>query len=327
MNILNVGLYDNNEPLNGLRSALSRASEKYAEISFVQYAIENNNNYLGLDEIIINMAKDIQADLVFMHLQSGEPVKTETINKLKQNGHVTIGFTGDVRQPLPEFYYTLGRHLNLSLFTNYTDVNACAKHSINADFIHVGYDDSIYTPIGELMPDCNDIVFMGNNYTGIFPLSKYREDIVYNLNLNFSGKVSVFGSNWEHLEHRVSLMYNHKLEASAYRKCKIAINCSHYDLPRYSSDRLNRILGSGAFCLSQRYEGIEQDFIEGKEIECFSNIIEMTDKIRYYLDPVNESKRLAIAKAGHEKMKNNFTWDYFTNKLIQLTKNIKNGAN
>ena len=326
MRILHISLYDTNEPLIGLRTELSKKG-MYSDISFVEYAKQNGGSFNGFEDLVIQKAIDLKPELVFMHLQSGEPISNHTIDKLKAMGAITIGFTGDVRQPLPEFYYTLGMSLDLSLFTNYTDVEACIIRGIKAGFIHVGYDSLVFNPDGEQFPQSNDIVFMGNNYTGIFPLSSYREDIVKELNINYHGKVAVFGSNWEHLEHRTSLMYRQDLEAAAYRRCKVAINCSHYDLPRYSSDRLNRIMGSGAFCLSQRYKGIEADFIEGKEIECFGSIGEMKDKLSYYLNPSHDYLRIEIAKAGHKKMVENFTWSHFADKLINLTEKIRNERN
>jgi spore maturation protein CgeB len=55
----------------------------------------------------------------------------------------------------------------------------------------------------------------------------------------------------------------------------------------------------GAFMLHNRTEEIRQFYEEGREIECFSSVEELAEKIRYYL--ANPELRQAIAQAGYRR--------------------------
>ena len=65
------------------------------------------------------------------------------------------------------------------------------------------------------------------------------------------------------------------------------------------TSRTFEIPACGGFQLSERTEEVLNFFEEGKEIECFSSLDELRDKITYYLK--HESRRLRIAAAGLER--------------------------
>lgn len=335
MKIFHIGLFDNNQGLLGLRVALAGlfGQENYREISWPLYMTQHNNQgkekaQLNFDHDVITIMHEFRPDIVFIHVQNGEALSDRVLDYIGSQPFFSVGFTGDVRKPLPEFYLHHGKCFSLSLFTNMDDVRICHAHGINADFIHVGYDDLIYNPDGPVDKNAPEIVFMGNNYNKMFPLSDYRKEIVRNLTLRYGDKFGVYGANWEELGHRRNLMTDHNTEATVYRSCKIAINCSHFNLDRYSSDRLNRIMGCGAFCLSHHYEGLEQDFVPEQDLEIFHNIGQLIDKIDLYLLPENENNIKKIAKHGYEKIKSNYTWKHFADKIYYgFYRNYKGKSN
>ena len=55
----------------------------------------------------------------------------------------------------------------------------------------------------------------------------------------------------------------------------------------------------GGFLLTERSEEQSEFFDEGTEIECFSSLPELRQKIDYYLR--NSSDRIGIALAGYEE--------------------------
>lgn len=321
LKIYHIGLFDHNEPILAMRRAFSELCEagNYREISWPNYMLLNSskeNKQAHFEHDAITVMEELKPDIVFVHVQNGEALGPRILQYLRNSPAFSVGFTGDVREPLPQFYLDFGKYLTLSLFTNMNDVRTCLAHGINADFIHVGYDDKIYTPEGYVDPNEAPIVFLANNYGNMFPLSRYRLDIVRNLSMRFGEDFKVYGQNWHELGFNSHLMFNPQAEAIAYRSCKIAINCSHFDYERYSSDRLNRIMGCGAFCLSQHYQGIEQDFTVGTDLDTFHNIGQLIEKIELYLN--DEQITTKIKRNGYEKISKNYTFKTFARKVVEF---------
>jgi spore maturation protein CgeB len=232
---------------------------------------------------------------------------------LKGHGWV-VNWTGDVRQPIPQWYYDIGPHVHLTAFSNEHDVRVFHSPEHAADYLQIGIDQDIYKS-GYDPTTAAEIVFMGNNYEDMFPLSQARRDLVEHLMRDFGSKFAVYGDGWPQAE---SLMHSQFLEAQVYNSAKVAINFNHYEIERYSSDRILRILGSGCMCLSQHYPGIEKDFIPGVHLDTFRDLPELTQKVSYYLIKANERQR--IARAGQELCHKDYTLDAMARNLIDLYK-------
>jgi spore maturation protein CgeB len=220
---------------------------------------------------------------------------------------------------MPKHYIDVGKKIDLSLFTNYNDVEEMRLHGCKADYLQCGADNTIYTPIGvrTLAPE---IVFMGNHYDKQFELSDYRLRMVKFLKKTYGERFCVYGSGWAKELHAQNLMFWQTKEAEIYRSCKIAINCSHINLRKYTSDRFFRILLSGAFCLNKEFPEMEE---YGNNFVSFSeNFDELKNKIDYYLE--NETERNEIASRACEYAHNNWTWEHRIKELYELINYYKN---
>jgi spore maturation protein CgeB len=102
-----------------------------------------------------------------------------------------------------------------------------------------------------------------------------------------------------------------------------AVNCAHVYLARdvhpeveaSVSNRLYWACGSGAFYLSYTAQGIEDIMEPGREIETFTSLDEMAEKIRFYLDHPEERK--GIARAGKKRVLENYTFRHRLAELIE----------
>ena len=271
----------------------------------------------GLNQFILKESKRIKPDLTFMQIQNPSTIKPEIAEQIP--GFV-VNWTGDVRQPTPKWYFDMGKKIDLTLFTNTHDVMVLKKAKINANYMQIGFNHRIYLPDGSTNNTYPPVVFMGNNYGDnpttkkpMFPLSQERRDMVAYLTASYGRDFQVYGigwgkSHWLHTEE----------EAIAYRSAKIGINQNHYSLSMFSSDRLLRIMGSGAFCLSYKYPGIEKEYKIGKHLDVWENFHDLREKIDYYLG--NDYQRTTIARAGCEYVHNHCTWK---KRIAQLSKMIK----
>ena len=305
MKILHIGLSATGFPLNGLQKALMKLGE-YIEIDT---ATPNIN------QVIRQKSDSFRPDLVWIQVQTDGVLGIDTMQYLRKNGAFVINWTGDVRSPIPYFYEGLGKEIDLTCFSNMTDVELLSAKGVKCDFHHIGYDPEIYTPKGNKIT-APEIVFLGNNFGKAFPLSGYRADMVKYLQSTYREEFGVYGNGWPKLNG--TFMGNQMGEASLYRSCKIAINCSHFEYKRYSSDRMLRIMGSGAFCLTKWYPGLDEDFNPGIDCVQWHDFDELKYLIDYYLDEKNENQRQAIAEKGQINVSTNLTFDKMAQSIYQL---------
>jgi spore maturation protein CgeB len=284
----------------GNGDGLERAFNKVSNCRWI------NTNDRNLNNRVIEECKEFKPDLVFIQVQSPGILNNSTLQNIRPFCGKIINFTGDVRDPLPNWYIETGKLIDLTLFVSMTDVRK-SQDQINCDWIQIGFDDTIFNKHTEHVKSA-DIVFMANNY-GSFPVSNYRKEIVSTLSNEFKGRFEVFGTGWNRANNINDSLLK---QASVYRGCKIAINCSHYNHSMYSSDRILRIMGSGAFCLSHEFR--DYDKLYADHLAIFKNINDLVEKCHYYLE--NEEDRKRIANNGYEFTHTLYTWDRFVQNLI-----------
>ncbi len=305
MKLMHIGLCVQPAPFNGLQTAFIDVlgQENYAEIS------------TGEKDLNIKARKlfnEFKPDVVFMQIQAPNIIDPLLVRDFGRSAKV-INWTGDVRHQVPQWMVEIAPSC-ITSFSNETDVNTMVARGFNSKYLEIGYDPLRYTPEGEKR-QVPEIVFMANNYgRDYFPLSNFRADIVNKLTKQYGTRFGVFGNGWTMAKGNCNA--DQRDESAHYRGAKIAINCSHFNYARYSSDRLLRILGSGTFCLSHHYNGIEQDYIPTKHLDTFNTIDGLIHKINYYLE--HEEERNAIAKAGNELVLNRNTFTHYVKNILEL---------
>lgn len=307
--ILHIGCCATGYPLNGFQKALMKLGQ-YDEV------------YTGHPDLInsvIQKSNSFKPDLVFIQVQRENIITYQLVEHLKSNGAFVMNWTGDVRTPTPQWYLDFGRHIDLTMFSNMVDVGMLKSKGIASEYLDIGYDPEIYTPTGEKLYNIPEIVYPANNYNQ-FPLSEYRQEMIKILRVTFGNKFGIYGNGWN--LSNGSFMGNQTGEASLYRSCKIAINLSNFQYQRYSSDRMLRIMGSGAFCLSHRYPDIEIDYEHGKDLIIWEDFNDLIDKISYFLK--NEKQRYEIARQGHETVLKSHTFDCMAKNIKKLYLKYKN---
>lgn len=302
MKILHVCLVVSNSPQWALRNALQSVAAEYREYSWTEAKQRGEDTEQG----IIQAAREFGPDLIFMQLQDNSVISPDGAMELPG---VRVAWNGDLRNTTPGWEFPFGRAIDLSLFTNMRDVEALRAEGIAADFLQIGItDDRLFVPIGPT-GDWPEIVFLANNYGNMFPLSEYRREIAGFLESRYGSRFAVYGTGWSNTR-----SLDEAQEAECYRSCKVALNVSHFEIPGYSSDRLYRATGSGAFVLSHRYP--EMELTDGEHLVAFDGFSDLADKIDYYLDHGDE--RQVIADRGCEYALTNCTWSARVEELKRL---------
>jgi hypothetical protein len=305
MRVLHIAL--NNLRQDALCDALASLGE-YREVDWI--AEINQKGLWGFRSDLIATAGEFQSELVFMQLQTPGIVDTGTAAQLPG---FRVNWTGDVRQPLPDWYIDLGGAIDLTLFTNTADMEAMRSKGCKADYLQIGFDPNIFNDKGHLTKTI-DIVFMGNHYPSAYPLTELRYEMAHLLYRHYGGSFALYGNNWNLPAEMVQ--HNTHGECEIYRRSKIGINLSHFDLGRYSSDRIHSIMGSGTFCLTKWYPDIEHEFEPGKHLAVWHTLNELIEKVNYYLQ--HEEEREKIARSGYELVHSRDTWQVRIGELVGM---------
>jgi hypothetical protein len=167
-----------------------------------------------------------------------------------------------------------------------------------------------YLPAGVFGEECTykeltqkkDVIFVGSKK--YHPEWQYRTQLVDWLE-------KVYGNRFEHygnggIESVRGLRLN-----KLYWSTKVVVGdtlCLNFNYPDYWSDRIYETLGRGGFLIHPYVPGIEKEFVDRKHVVFYEygNFDQLKELVDYYL--THEEEREEIRKAGHELVKNNYTY-------------------
>jgi hypothetical protein len=285
---------------------------KYYQIFWPKEIKKNGKR--GLEEKILNTVREIQPYLIFMQLQSSEPVSLQFLSRIIEIVPEVkiVNWNGDIRHTTPEWMLELAKCKNVyTMFSNMRDVNFMREKGLKADYLQIGFEESIYNNKVEQNKYAPDIVFTGSLYPQ-FPLYGLRTELFNALKRKYGNRFEAFGNGW--IEKGGKPRLSPVLSASLYNSAKICISVNNFDAEKYTSDRLFNMMASNGFCLVHYYKNIETEFENKKHLVYWKTVDELLELIEYYL--ANPEERKQIAKAGFE-----LVWDRY--KFINRIETLK----
>jgi len=285
--------------------ALKRALQTLGE--YREYSYYGHPDMAG---DIIEILDEWDPTLIFMQIQ-GPHLFTEELGEVLKDRRV-VNWSGDVRHPMPAFYEQMAGYGVFMLFTNEAWPEVLRQKGFESAYLQIGFNPEIFHPWGEVAKT-PPIVYLGNHYGGQFPKSDARLQMVRHLKDRYGDDVAIHGRGWGPGSQK---WLKWEEEAAVYRGCKVAIGMNHLELFRYTSDRMFRAMGSGAYFLAEEYSGIEKDYIAGMELETWRNFDELGEKIDYALG--NEDHRSRVAYNGAWDVHRKSTWVEQAYKLRDL---------
>jgi len=130
------------------------------------------------------------------------------------------------------------------------------------------------------------------------------ENIEYKHDATFIGNMSPHtGTHSDRLKYKNEVEFTHlegvygKEHNKVVNESKINLNFAHTSTAG-ASVRVFKILASGGFLLTTPWEGMEELFTVGKDLDTFESPQELREKIDFYLN--NEQKRDEIRLNGHK---------------------------
>jgi len=103
-------------------------------------------------------------------------------------------------------------------------------------------------------------------------------------------------------------------------KIRIMLNLSvNNTQPFYWSNRIHLLLGSGAFCISEYVEGIEESYTNEKDCLFFHNLNELYKLIDYWIQENMDGAREKIRHQGHLTAQKKHS---YKNRIIKFLKHL-----
>ncbi len=286
------------------------------------------NYYKNLNHKIINDLNSFKPDICIVI--NGQHINDELLSVLKANKVNTVLFMLDSIQT--KFFKIYLKNLSFydKIFSyEPLDRRFLASKVKGAEYLFVGYDENIFSPMNNNEKKEFDICFVGGLYKGsenrlllLERVAKYawendKKMVVYT-NQMYSSKYiwqklknsrrrNKFNSTYPYLiKFLIDKPIYYEELAYVYKKSKICINIhSINELHTGVNPRTFEILGCKSFQLIDENHLNEVELESGKHLVEFKEQDDLCEKIDYYLK--NEKERELIANFGYEMAKDKYT--------------------
>jgi hypothetical protein len=304
---------------NPITNALRNLDRDVIEVDYFNYLFgrERHNSHHFTKRLTEIVASE-KPEFVFMQVQSPGIITIPGMHDLTKLAPVVI-WTGDVRENI-DFQMELASAGALCLFCNEDDVDKMRQAGFPSDYLQAGFHTGMHNPFHRVDHKLGKVVFVGSHYPNTSPLSNERLELCTALSEHLGDDFHVYGLGWENTPVRSQGIAEIPTLTQLYSGYDIAINHSNFLRRRYSSDRIFAILGSGTFCMTHRYPGIELEFEEFAHLCAYDSIPDCITKIEYWLQPSKANERMNIAKQGCTYAHEFCNWEERMRDVFRLVK-------
>ncbi len=107
-------------------------------------------------------------------------------------------------------------------------------------------------------------------------------------------------------------------KCKAFSAAKIVLNNLHIGEIDGLNKRTFEIPACGGFQIVSLNNAVSTHFEIGKEIEVYTNLEDLKQKIEFYLDPQNEEKRKKIIEAGYDRTMKDHTYEIRLSEMLKV---------
>lgn len=249
-------------------------------------------------------------------INKGELITGDDIKFWKENfkNLLVVYWYGDMRDKIAE--YVLNKISSVDLFLTNCDedwyIDEISKFGIEKYrifFSHTATDCDTFKQYNVAKE--HDLIFFGGNYKSKFKHSKIRTEYINKLSALNKYDIKIFGGNWN-IGNAEKPIYGTEFSKQASKASIILGFSSYADRNHYTSNRIWNSMACG-FYLTHYFKGIEDYFVNHRDLVWFHSYDEMVNEINYYLKNVNERKR--IFENGRKKICLNYT---YKNRALEM---------
>jgi spore maturation protein CgeB len=246
----------------------------------------------------------------------GKHTMESVLKSLKQKGIITMTYHLDL-------WFGLQRQKDLNTYPVYKHIgHFFTVDSQMADWFNNNTAvKGHYLPAGVYHKECyieptklkNDVIFVGSKK--YHQEWQYRPQLINWLSDTYKNKFSHYGNGG------IKSLRGSELN-TLYASSKIVVGdtlCIGFKYPDYWSDRVYETMGRGGFIIHPYVSGMEKEFEDKKHLVFYEygNLKQLKELIDYYME--HDEERETIRKAGHELVKENYTyknrWEYILKEL------------
>jgi hypothetical protein len=278
----------------------------------LQHRLLNGPDVWRFNKDLLNFCnRHGRANIVW--IDKGTWLFASTLERIKERtGALLVHYTPD-----PAFVVHTSRHFRKGLAiydfcvtTKRYEMDAYHKAGAKKTIFNLqGIDDRFLS-----CTQCSDIDnTMRNGVVFIGRREPHYQNLLMELAVN-GVKPRIWGPGWEHLKKTHNLLSSCIISdgvwGSEYPRAlalgSIGMGFLSKMYPDAFTTRTFEVPAAGCMLLAERTQEHLELFEEDKEAVFFSTKVEMVDKVLYYLK--NEKARSEIARRGHEKTINEYTW-------------------
>lgn len=254
---------------------------------------------------LINLARKIKPDLVFLQIQHTTIIDSTTVSKIKQINPkcIIVNWTSDARVYVPKTYRKIALVSDYNFIPSTGQIDLFEKEiGKKVHYLQIGYSPRLYFPEEKKRNKfAYDISFIANvNRKENYPGTSEREEAVKLLRKKFGNRFGLFGNGWP-----ISLNPNCSLDQKkvglVYRNSFAVLSISHFNnINHYFSDRLLMCMASGRPTICFNYPGYESHFTNNCDLVIANSIQEIGEKIDWLLS--NPDMANYIGQSGAAKV-------------------------
>lgn len=306
----------------------------YQIFSFL-YEAKKVGEFNNWEKRLVDMAKDLQPNVIFWQHIGNLPLSIDLINQLKglSSKPLLVYHEGDV-------YGKFRKRISPSMIilAKYSDITFVVGLGNNAElFVNAGAKKVVFSPscidavrFGKRwnpnQMNRNGVVMIGNNFNKnpiakmipplSFPGARQREQFAQRLYKKIGKHFKVYGSGWEKYPFSKGIVHYDNQE-QVLRQHLLSVNWDHFpDIPFFFSDRLPISLLSGVAHATNFHPGYELIFHNGEHLVYYHTINDAIDIIDWLLCQPNKYL-VDIGYTGEQFARKNLTTDIVYRQMIE----------
>lgn len=324
--VLHVALFPSADVVNALPAAFAKIGTAYEQIDWV--ACKSTPGLLT--RRLLEAGERLRPTLCWLQMQDASELTAETIARFRAlcpPELVMLQWDGDLHwEPSSEhrrWFVELGRCLDGSLTaeTQYARDYA-AQGVVRPGYLQAGADLRVFSPRTPYAM-CPPIIFLASKNTGLAGYAT-RYATVEAMERTYGERFAVYGHGWGWRPCARPLIPVMQ-EAAYYTGALAALSISiRNDVARYTSDRLIRMLCSGALCLIERFPDCAGlGLVHGENCYLWRDWNELQAQVDLILARPDDHRWRQMRAAAAELGATCHTWECRMGELMAMVEAIR----
>ncbi|OGY79334.1 MAG: hypothetical protein A3B74_00615 [Candidatus Kerfeldbacteria bacterium RIFCSPHIGHO2_02_FULL_42_14] len=262
-----------------------------------------------IQEIALAQIQEYKPDIIYIHnLTIFSP---DYFQKIKKQCQFVVG---QIACPLPPKIYWENYDLIVTSFPHF--VQRFRQQGIKSEYLKIAFEPHILDLVSK-QPRIYNVSFIGSYSYHHKGGTQILEDVARKVKVDFWGLKQFFMSPFSPIGRRYHGSAWGLDMYTLLAQSRIVINRHIGAAQNYANNmRLYESTGMGALLITDMKDNLNHLFHIGKEIIAYSDVEDLVDKIRYYLE--HEKERAEIAQAGQQRTLQEHTYENRMKELLTI---------